>query len=106
MRMLAIACAVVLFLGGCGGGGNGELPSCSDAFTHYYGAGCVYADQDGPFTVNDMVQLCREASSDVPPSCEGEFEDWILCHGNVPDEATQNSDCDCNSEFDALFSCE
>jgi hypothetical protein len=84
------------------------VPSCQQAFTHFYEAGCVYTDLStgSEIPVGDMIEACRQVLAEAPSICDGEVDDWIVCIDSVQSPSTTNADCDCSSEQEALFICE
>ncbi len=107
--MIRIAIVVTaLVVAGCGSDGEEiEVPSCQQAVSHYYDSGCAYFDVEGtPITRNAVVSDCQYLLSDVPSSCENDFDMWLVCLDSTPANATTDAACDCSLEFEALLTCE
>jgi hypothetical protein len=98
--------SVVTLLVACGG--DDPPPSCQQAMTHYYDAGCLFYDlQTGqPIPVNERISFCHQVKAAAPMSCEDDVADWLFCLEGVPSPASSNADCDCTQEQDALLTCE
>ena len=84
-------------------------PSCQQALTHYYAAGCAYIDTSvSPPTAlsqTQMITLCQNATAEAPKSCRNEIDAWLVCNNEVPTPSTTNDQCDCSTEFMALLRC-
>lgn len=100
-----IAAGIALLVVGCG---HEEVPTCQQALTHYYEAGCSYYNLDtgAPIPVSEMISSCREALSAAPASCEDDLDDWLVCLGGVDAPASTDADCDCSAEQESLLTCE
>lgn len=89
--------------GGGGGGGSGsseQPPSCQDAATHFYGAGC-YFEGSGSAMISettfetDCQSLATQAAADGS-ACLDDANAWLQCLEDVPSPATSINDCDCS----------
>lgn len=84
-------------------------PSCQQALSHYYGAGCSYFDQSTnpptPITQNNMAAFCQEAAANAPATCQDELDVWLRCNDEVPAMSKTNADCDCSVEYMMLLRC-
>lgn len=92
----------------CGGGGE-DIPSCQQAFTHFYGAGCMYKDLNSGATIprDTMIANCIDAASSVPSArCQAALDDFLVCNSSVPSPAMNDADCDCSQEYMAIAQCE
>jgi hypothetical protein len=91
----AVLCGVLLSIVGCG-----EPPSCQQAVSHYYGAGCTFANVNtGQATTQQQaISACSTINAAVQESCRSKFESWLECIASAPP-------CDCTKESDALFAC-
>lgn len=91
---------------GCGGD---PPPSCVQALTHFYAAGCRYFDQranpPAPISQGDMITFCQTAATQIPAACHDELDGWLVCNNRVPDHAISNADCDCSSSYMLLLEC-
>jgi hypothetical protein len=98
---------VVVLVAACLVGCGEEAPSCQQAVTHYYDAGCklVNLATGTDFTKNEIIADCRNTIATFPARCEGELEDLRFCFDSVPSPAKTNADCDCSQEQDALATC-
>lgn len=94
----------VLVLVGCGE----EPPSCQQAVSHYYGAGCELRDSNGrPFTEGEIVASCKQSiAASTSSDCDAALEDLRFCFDSVPSPAMTNADCDCSVEQDAVLTCQ
>jgi hypothetical protein len=102
MTKLGLVIAVMCVA--CGGGE--DPPSCQQAMTSYYGAGCAFFGQDGSETPqNQALQSCVEIAVDNAPGCQDEFDDWLFCLDRVPGPPPTNAGCDCSQEIMALITC-
>ncbi len=101
MKMLMVVAAVVAV--GC----NEEVPSCQQAVTHYYGAGCklVNLSTGAAYTQNEIIADCKNTIATFPARCETALEDLRFCFDSVPSPASTNADCDCSQEQDAVGTC-
>jgi hypothetical protein len=97
------ALALVLLVA-CGGE---DVPSCQQAVSHYYGAGCVLLATNGqPYPEIEIVNSCKELLATSPSrACDEALEDLRICFGSVPSPASGNADCDCTREQDAILTC-
>jgi hypothetical protein len=92
---------VLVFLVACGGGD--DVPSCQQAMTQYYAAGCALFDAQGnQYSALDATALCKGARSEAPSRCYDELDDLQVCLG----AAETDADCDCSAEQDAILTCE
>jgi hypothetical protein len=83
---------------------GGDPPSCQDAMTSYYGAGCTFVDlqTNTPYTLNESILSCKQVNSAVPDQCRDKFDDYLFCLDGVAND----SQCvDCAQEQDALGAC-
>jgi hypothetical protein len=104
MRKMA-ALVVAIGLGGCGGGD--EPPSCQQAVTHFYEAGCMLVDANGtPFTALEVIENCKGLLGAAPDQCLDDLDNLRSCFGSVKSPAMTNADCDCSAEQDAILTCE
>lgn len=97
---------VLLLLSACGGE---DVPSCQQAVTHYYEAGCtlVNLQTNQPFSAADVITDCKQLLATSPSSaCDGALEDLRVCFGNVKSPASTDADCDCTAEQDAILTCD
>jgi hypothetical protein len=102
--MRPILSVVLLFAAACD---SSDPPTCSEAVSHFYDAGCTLITTGGsPIPEAEFLGTCREASSDVPASCEDEFEDLLEALASVPDPISGDADCDIGPELDAIATCE
>jgi hypothetical protein len=84
-----------------------EAPSCQQAVSHYYGAGCRLVDVNGrPFTEAEVIGDCKGLLAVAPDSCVDDLEDLRFCFAGVPSPIGPVTDCDCTREQDALLTCE
>lgn len=108
-RMRTILTALTLVLG-ClpDPAGNDTPPSCQQALTHYYGAGCGYTDTSTgqPIALADMIGRCHQVAAIAPVQCENDLDNWLFCNNEVPTPSTTNAQCDCSPEYMALIQCE
>lgn len=83
------------------------MPSCQQAVTHYYGAGCALFMTNGqPYAELDVVSDCKQSLAATPDRCQYALDDLRSCWGSVKNPATTNSDCDCSQEQDAWIACD
>jgi hypothetical protein len=96
----------LVLLIGCGS--SDPPPSCQQAMTHFYGAGCSYFDSTTspptPIAQSTMINFCQTAAVNISPTCRDELDGWLACNDQVPDHAT-NADCDCSSSYMVLLEC-
>lgn len=97
---------ILLTLGLAACGGGEDAPSCQQATTHYYEAGCAITLQGGEITQGEAMGLCQDLIREAPPQCEDDVADFRSCMGGVPSPASGNADCDCSVEIDAILTCE
>jgi len=86
-----------------------EPPSCQQAVTHYYDAGCKLVDLSTGVDIPSSTVLseCKALLATAPNStCESALEDLRSCWGGVTSPAHNNADCDCSPEQDALLTCD
>lgn len=97
--MKQIALVMVLGAMGCGE----DPPSCQQAVTHYYGAGCTFLNVNTGQATSQLeaIGACSQINAAVSDGCRGQFEVWLECIHSVPN----NTQCDCTQESDALFAC-
>jgi hypothetical protein len=83
--------------------GCSDPPSCQQALTHYYDAGCSYRNlQTGDrISPSEMIALCQGIAANASEACEDRLDDWLVCNN----EATANS-CDCSTSQMALLTCQ
>jgi hypothetical protein len=106
--MFLYAFASAILLAACGGSGDDEPPSCQQAFTHYYQAGCRYFElaTGAEIPLGDMIDSCRGILADAPETCVDDVEDWLFCLDDVPSNSTTDAQCDCSQEQESLLTCE
>ena len=84
-----------------------EVPSCQDAVTNYYGAGCAFQNlattPPTPYTQNEAILSCKDVNNAVPDRCQEFFDDFVSCLDGVSSTAQCTS---CTDEQDALFGCQ
>lgn len=87
----------------CACGGE-DVPSCQQAVSHYYGAGCLLVMQNGqPYAELDIVADCKaRIAASTGDACDNALDDLRLCFGGVVSPAHSDVDCDCTAEQDAL----
>lgn len=86
--------------------GCAPVPTCSEAADNYYGEGCVFLDgaTGEEFTESGWRGICRDALVATPEDCEGEFDDWLVCLGEI--EGGTNSMCQsCDREQEDWARC-
>ncbi len=98
---------VLVVLVGCA---NDEkpVPSCQQAVTHYYGAGCFFYNAQTRLMTpsGEAIAACQGLLVDAPNSCIDDLANWRSCLGDVVGPMASNAECDCSPEFDALLTCE
>jgi hypothetical protein len=102
--MLKLMAVTVVLLGACS---EEPAPSCQDAITNFYGAGCVFTNLSTtpatPYTLNEAITSCKQVLMAVPDRCQSYFDDYQFCLDGV----RSSSQCtDCTQEQDALFGCQ
>ena len=93
--------AFALLIAACGG--DTEAPTCSEAVSTYYAAGCVVTDVNGaPYSAGEWITVCRQDSAIVEGTqCEDEFDELMFCFAEVSVD-----DCAlCDIELDRLVAC-
>lgn len=104
-RLLAV---MAVAMTGCSSSGD-PPPSCQQALTHYYGAGCSYFDPTTnpptPIAQSTMIARCQTATTQTPASCLDEVDAWLTCNDRVPNHATSDADCDCSASYMLLLEC-
>lgn len=100
-KLIAVIAATLL---GCAG----DPPSCQQAVTHYYDAGCNLVNlQTGvAYSVAEVIANCKDLRAAAPDSCIDDMDNLQTCFGSVPSPARTNADCDCSAEQDAILTCE
>jgi hypothetical protein len=102
--------AMILLLAASCSGDSAPPPSCQQAFTHYYDAGCVLVNlqTSQPYAVGDIITQCNQLAADVSSSadCKGKLDNWLECTAGVPDNSTTNAQCDCSQDQMALIQCQ
>jgi hypothetical protein len=95
---------VMVMVAACGGD---DPPSCQQAITHYYTSGCAFFNTSAgrATTEQEALSACSDINTAVPDQCRGEFESWLSCIHDTPDNAS-GAQCDCTQESDALFACD
>jgi len=100
-RILCLATAGLLLGAACGGTSTPQTQSCVESCTQVIAAGC----DNGPATVADCEQGCRETEA----ACPSELEAVMVCASE-----TETFTCDsdgwvypdgCATEQDALYAC-
>jgi hypothetical protein len=88
----------------CACGGE-DVPSCQQAVSHYYAAGCMFVTTSGQTIPElDIVADCKaQLANSNSDDCDDALVDLRVCMGNVKSPATSNADCDCSSEQDAFI---
>ena len=97
MKAMGIVMAVLV---GCGT--EEPPPSCFQAMTAYYGAGCAFQDLDTGQVIpqNQATGDCQSEAGNAP-ACETQFGGWLACL-----EATSPAEgCDCSTELMAYLAC-
>jgi len=91
---------VLMTMAGCG---SDPAPSCNEAFTAYYAAGCTFVDlQSGqPVPVGQAIAGCQGAAATTPVACRDTEDDLLRCI----DTSSPASQCDCSQEQMALIRC-
>lgn len=99
-KFLSVAVAVAMTA--CGS--DEPVPSCQQAVTNFYGAGCAFINlqTNQPYTVNESIQSCKDTLVAVPDRCQSYFDDYMVCL----DSATASTCANCGDEQDALFGCD
>ncbi len=96
----------LVFLAACG---SDPPPSCQQALTHFYGAGCSYFDSTTnpptPIAQSQMLNFCQGAAANIPASCRAALDDWLVCNDRVPDHVTASAQCDCSAAYMVLLEC-
>ena len=104
---ISILCKAVLvttsLLAACA---KDEPPSCQQAFSHYYEAGCSFYDlqTDYEYSEGEMNQACREIKAAGSTSCIEAIDDWLICLNDVPSATSSNSACDCSQDQEQMLS--
>jgi hypothetical protein len=100
-KMLMLLTATIC----CACGGE-DVPSCQQAVSHYYAAGCVLVMTNGQnYAELDIVADCKaRIAASTGDACDNALDDLRVCFGNVTSPAKSNADCDCSAEQDALVS--
>lgn len=93
---------LILAIAGCGGS---DAPSCQQAVDHFYAAGCMFSDANGPIPRDTFVLSCQSAASGTPANCQGELDDFLVCIDSVPTPSTMDAQCDCSQTYMALQTC-
>jgi hypothetical protein len=95
--------AMGLAMTACGG----DPPSCQQAISSFYAAGCTFRDTstNPPTETPESTALytCSQINIEIPERCRPEFDDWKSCLEGVAND-TQCTDC--SQEADALFACD
>lgn len=96
---------ILLILGLVACGGGDEAPSCQEAVSSFYAAGCVIVDlQTGqPFTEGDVILSCKQSLAAAPDQCQDELADLRSCFAGV---ANAQQCTTCADEQDAILTCE
>ena len=98
---------LLVLLIGCGS--SDPPPSCQQAMTHFYAAGCSYFDQTTnpptPIAQAQMINFCQNAAANGPPNSHDELDAWLVCNDHVPDHATTSAQCDCSADYMMLLEC-
>jgi hypothetical protein len=91
-----------LFLIGCGGDAR-PAPSCFDAFSHYYAAGCTLVDLNTGQQVSQgtVIAQCQTAAANEPANCRDEFDAFLSCIN----ASTPAQQCNCSSDQMTLLQC-
>lgn len=100
------AIAILFAMGACGGD---DTPSCQQAVTHYYEAGCVLLNPANgqPYPVADVITNCKQLLEASPSAaCDDALADLRVCFGSVKSPIASNADCDCSAEQDAILTCD
>lgn len=90
-------------------GTDAPPPSCQEALTHYYNAGCHYIDLSTsmPIPLNTEIGNCFTAvSSGAPQRCLDKLNDWLVCNDEVMGPVTGDAACDCSQSLMAAVSCQ
>ncbi len=107
MRILAMMLFSAVAVVGCSDGP--AAPTCQQAFTHFYGAGCYYKDTTTQqmISLDSMVSRCQQLRATAPSNtCRDRLDDWLTCHNEVPAKALTLADCDCSAEQTSLSNCD
>lgn len=93
----------LVFLIGCGGDAR-PAPSCFDAFTRFYAAGCTFVDLNTgqPIPQNTVIGECQSLAANAPAGCKDELDTWVSC---IDDSTPSSNQCNCSAVQMALLEC-
>lgn len=93
---------VVSGLVACGSSAK-PAPSCNQAISAYYAAGCAFRDLDTGQNVprDQVIAECQSGAGSTPPACQDEEDDLLVCLS----ESTPAMQCDCSEEQMTLIRC-
>jgi len=99
--MRIIRLVLVVFLAACGGGD--DPPSCQQAFTAYYAAGCslIVLATGQPVSQGQATSDCQSFAASASNSCQSALDDWLVC----VEDSTPAKNCDCSQDQMALLRC-
>lgn len=104
MRTMLLVCAIT-FIAACGQ--TSDAPTCQQAVSHYYAAGCALFRTNGmPIPELEVIESCKQLLATAPDPCVDDLADLRSCLGGVPLPSASNADCDCSEEQDAILTCE
>nr|HEX4316071.1 hypothetical protein [Kofleriaceae bacterium] len=95
MRTLSII--TLLALAGCG-----DSPSCDDAFTKFYAAGCTIHDATGSaVALATEIAECKTTLAQLgsDATCESDDESYLSCLDGVEASSGTSTSATCNSCF-------
>lgn len=96
----------MVVLAGCSA--DESVPSCQQAFDHFYAADCTLVDATTrqPIPKDTSISNCVTVASEAPLQCKDELHAWLRCFNEVTSPAMNDADCSCMAEQTALFSCQ
>lgn len=96
-----ILSVMALVLVACGS--DPEPPSCFQAMSAYYGAGCAFQNlQTGQqISQQQATSDCQSEAGSIAPACDDELDAWLTCLS----ETSPAEQCDCSVEQMAYIRC-
>ena len=108
MRNLIVAAMVLVMACSSEDGGDDEVdaPTCQQAITSFYDAGCAFGNSDGSdIPPGEMIESCKDSLVSQPDDCVDEFEAFMFCLDDVQGPVDSSSDCDCSNEQEDWIVC-